>query len=72
MDRGIYAILACIGAVVVLLMNSSVKEEALTQKCPKCKKRTFHRLKPSDPRYSTSKWKCSNCGNDEDEFGNKI
>jgi len=58
--------------VAALFMNDNAKAQALIQKCPKCGRRSLRKLKKDDPRYSTSKWKCSSCGNDEDEFGNKL
>lgn len=70
----IYAVILLVGVPIMLLLNDAGKDEAQTQKCPKCKKRTLHRLKKTkDDQFSRgSNWKCANCGNDEDEFGNKL
>jgi predicted RNA-binding Zn-ribbon protein involved in translation (DUF1610 family) len=70
--RFLGAIVFIIIAAVFLMMNDSGKAEAITQRCPKCGKRTLRKLKKDDARFSTSKWLCANCGNDEDEFGNKL
>lgn len=63
---------AVIGAIVVLMMNDLHKDEAITEICPKCGRRTLRRLKGDDARRMKCKWKCANCGNNKDEFGNVL
>ena len=70
--RFIGAIVFIIIAAVFLMMNDSGKESVITQRCPKCGKRTLRKLKMDDKRFGSSKWLCAHCGNDEDEFGNKL
>ena len=41
----ITAIVVIIMAVIFLMMNDTGKENAITQRCPKCKKRTLRKLK---------------------------
>ena len=70
--RFIGAIVFIIVAGVFLMMNDSGKESVLTQRCPKCGKRALRKLQKDNKQFGTSKWLCANCGNDEDEFGNKL
>ena len=55
-------------AVVLLISADSGVERAAAQRCPKCRKKTLRRKNNS----TFNKWECTSCGNDEDEFGNKL
>ncbi len=66
----ILVIFAIIGAAA-LFMNSTGAEESSAQRCPNCGRNTLRRKKKD--QFSNSKgWKCTECGNDKDEFGNKL
>ncbi len=56
-------------SVFGLFMNDINAEGAYAQRCPKCGRRTLVRVRAGDPK---SPWKCTRCGNDSDEFGNKL
>lgn len=65
----IYAAASILG----LVMNDIDAEEGYVQRCPKCRHRSLRRVRPEDkasPEDST--WRCFECGNDADEFGNKL
>ncbi|MCK4564735.1 MAG: hypothetical protein KAU94_08685 [Verrucomicrobia bacterium] len=56
-----------------LFKNDLDAETATVRRCPKCNHRTFHKSHPDDKQSSKdSNWLCSHCGNDADEFGNKL
>jgi predicted RNA-binding Zn-ribbon protein involved in translation (DUF1610 family) len=43
------------------------------QRCPKCGHHSFRRVKDSEKENpDDSNWRCVRCGNDTDEFGNKL
>lgn len=52
-----------------MLANDIEAEDAYAVRCPKCDHHTLVRLRPGDPK---SPWQCNTCGNDADEFGNKL
>lgn len=67
------ALILLIGVAVVLMMNDTSSASARIQRCPKCGKRSLCKRKPEDKQFSAdSNWICSQCGNDTDEFGNKL
>ena len=52
-----------------MLQNDIQAESSYAQRCPECDRHTLVRVRPGDPK---SPWLCNHCGNDEDEFGNKL
>jgi len=65
-------VMACIG-IAALFMKDVSSGSALIRRCPKCGKRTLCKRNPEDKGPpSDSGWVCSRCGNDADEFGNKL
>ena len=52
-----------------LFKKSIDAENAYAQRCPKCDRHTLVRVRMGDPK---SPWICNHCGNDADEFGNKL
>lgn len=52
-----------------LFKNDIDAESTYAQRCPKCDRHTLVRVRAGDPK---SPWKCNRCGNDSDEFGNKL
>lgn len=60
-------------SVLGLIQKDIDSENAMVQRCPKCNHHTFRKLRPgekTDP--DGSNWRCSRCGNETDEFGNKL
>lgn len=56
-----------------LFKKSTDAESAVVQRCPKCNHHTFRKVRPEDKESpGDSNWLCSRCGNDTDEFGNKL
>ena len=56
-----------------LLRNDLDAETATVRRCPKCNHHTFYNVHPDDKiSVEDSNWLCSRCGNDTDEFGNKL
>jgi hypothetical protein len=56
-----------------MIQNDIKAESAAVQRCPKCNHHSFRRLKPSEKGVADdSNWRCFRCGNDTDEFGNKL
>ena len=56
-----------------LFMNDIEAEDAYVQRCPKCGHRSLRRVRPEDKKSpGDSNWRCFECGNDCDEFGNKL
>ena len=56
-------------SVFGLIQNDIAAESTYAQRCRKCDRHTLVRVRMGDPK---SPWKCNHCGNDEDEFGNKL
>lgn len=56
-------------SVFGLFQNDIQAETAYAQRCPKCDHHSLVREQPGDPK---SPWRCNRCGNDADEFGNKL
>lgn len=56
-------------SVLGLILNDIDAESTYAQRCPKCDHHTLVRVQPGDPK---SPWLCNHCGNDSDEFGNKL
>jgi len=52
-----------------MLQNDIDAESSYAQRCPKCERHMLVRVRPGDPK---SPWRCNHCGNDSDEFGNKL
>lgn len=60
-------------AVYELIKNDIDAEEGFVQRCPKCGHHSLRRLKPAQKASpDDSHWRCFECGNDCDEFGNKL
>ncbi len=56
-----------------LLRNDIDADEGFVQRCPKCRHRSLRRIRPEDKQSpDESNWRCFECGNDCDEFGNKL
>ena len=56
-----------------LFKNDLDAETATVRRCPKCNHHTFHKVHPDDKASAEDRnWSCSSCGNDTDEFGNKL
>jgi ssDNA-binding Zn-finger/Zn-ribbon topoisomerase 1 len=63
-------ILAIVGAAG--LFGTSIRaEESRAQRCPKCGRKRMVKKK-KDPFSKSAGWECTSCGNDKDEFGNKL
>jgi predicted RNA-binding Zn-ribbon protein involved in translation (DUF1610 family) len=62
--------MAVIG-VVALMMCDSASSEARIRRCPNCGNRSLCKRKEKR-RADDSNWVCTCCGNDADEFGNKL
>ncbi len=63
-------IMALIG-VGALFMNDSTPARQLAERCPKCGAKGLVR-RPGSSSAAESRRVCARCGNDEDEFGNKL
>ena len=63
--------LAILGGLALFIIDIG-KEDVNLKRCFKCGNRRLRKLKKDDKQFSTSKWKCTSCGNNEDEFGNKL
>lgn len=63
-------IMAMIG-VGALFMSGTSASEAPVQRCPKCRRIALRKYKAGSHTASAG-WKCTECGNDRDEFGNRL
>lgn len=60
-------------SVLGLVMNDIEAEEGHVQRCPKCQHHSLRRVRPENKESpGDSNWRCFECGNDADEFGNKL
>ena len=60
-------------AICGLIKNDIESEEGAVQRCPKCRHRSLRKLRPEEKKASgDGDWRCFECGNDADEFGNKL
>ena len=60
-------------AIYGLIKNDIESEEGTVQRCPKCRHRSLRKLRPEEKKASgDGDWRCFACGNDADEFGNKL
>jgi DNA-directed RNA polymerase subunit RPC12/RpoP len=56
-----------------LFKKSMDMENATVQRCPKCQHHSFYKVQACEKKTpDDSNWLCSRCGNDADEFGNKL
>ncbi len=61
------------GAIFELIQNDIEADEGFVQRCPKCHHRSLRKLRPEEKTSAAdSNWRCFECGNDCDEFGNKL
>jgi DNA-directed RNA polymerase subunit RPC12/RpoP len=58
-------------SVLGLVANDINAEEGYVQRCPKCRHRSLRKVRTED-KESYANWRCFECGNDTDEFGNKL
>ena len=62
-----------VASVFGLIQNDIAAAESPVQRCPKCNHHSFRRIRPQDKASpEDSNWVCPRCGNDTDEFGNKL
>jgi predicted RNA-binding Zn-ribbon protein involved in translation (DUF1610 family) len=60
-------------SVFGLISNDIDAEVTGVQRCPKCGHHSLSRLRRQDKQSpGDSNWRCTRCGNDTDEFGNKL
>ena len=73
LPRRIYGYVATGSAIAGLVQNDVNMEQGFVQRCPKCRHRSLRRIHAEDKRSpDDSDWLCFECGNDCDEFGNKL
>ena len=60
-------------AIYGLMQNDIAADEGAVQRCPKCRHRSLRKLRPEEKTSpADSNWRCFECGNDCDEFGNRL
>ncbi len=72
-QHGISGAAFAAASVAGLIQNDIDSENAVVQRCPKCNHHTFRKLRPEEKESAdSSNWCCTRCGNETDEFGNKL
>ncbi len=60
-------------SVVGLVLNDVNAEEGYVRRCPECRHRSLRNVRAEDKKSpEDANWRCFECGNDADEFGNKL
>ena len=62
-----------LASIFGMMQNDVDAESAGIQRCPKCDHHSLRRLRPDQKSpVDPANWRCTRCGNSDDEFGNPL